>query len=405
MNVEHLLHQIPIFNGLAHDQLVEVLPLLTREQYPTQHMIIKEGSPGDSLFIVIRGSVRVTKKAEDGEDVFISNMVPGAYFGELALIDKQPRSANVITNEPSTLLRLRRDLFHNLLSLNKDFAVVFYRNCLLETIARIRETANNFTYAQGVLSKTTSRLNEIDADLSNAKEVQDYLINSNALKECKSMISGVLHSFIYLPYFDVGGDFVNIIKYDDQHMGIIISDVMGHGITAALSTGVLKSAFSIYAKKYGRKPAVLMEKLNEHFRELFTNRFATCYYALVDMEQQAVTLVKAGHAAPLVWRSEHQSFINVKGNGPGLGIMPNPVFEEERLKIRPGDKLLFYTDGIVEQRNNDGVMFGQERLKMSFYETVSQRKSAVLQEVFNEFKGFSKGVNFCDDITMLLLEF
>jgi sigma-B regulation protein RsbU (phosphoserine phosphatase) len=85
--------------------------------------------------------------------------------------------------------------------------------------------------------------------------------------------------------------------------------------------------------------------------------------------------------------------------------MPNPVFEEERLKIRPGDKLLFYTDGIVEQRNSDGVMFGQERLKMSFYETVSQRKSAVLQEVFNEFKGFSKGVNFCDDITMLLLEF
>lgn len=405
MNVEHLLHQIPIFNGLGHDQLVEVLPLLTREQYAAQHRIIREGAPGESLYIVIRGSVSVTKQSGEGSEILISNMGAGAYFGELTLIDNQPRSANVVTNEPSTFLRLKREAFHQLLEVNKDFAVVFYRNCLLETIARIRETANNFTYSQGVLSKTTSRLNEIDADLSNAKEVQDYLINSNALRESRSMISGVQHSFIYMPYIEVGGDFVNIIKYDDKRMGMVIADVMGHGITAALSTGVLKSAFSIYARKYGASPVLLMEKLNTHFRELFANRFATCCYALVDMEQKVVTLVKAGHAAPLIWRSETRTFLRSKSNGPGLGIMPNPVFEEERIKIQKGDKMLFYTDGIVEQKDHNNTMYGAENLKMTFYDMVKDNGTVLLQSILDHFKNFAKGVNFRDDITMLMLEF
>src|SRR5690606_34485508 len=345
MDILKILQAVPIFSGLNSSLIRKILPLLKSEEFRKNFKIIEEGSIGDSMYIILEGSVRVTKYGHNQQEIPISSMGSGSYFGELSLVDRLPRSANVTTNEDSNLLILKREAFEKLLEENKDFAINFYRNCMKETMARIRETASNLTISQNVLYQKSSRLDMIDVDLSHARVIQDNFLNTNWLADKNALIEGVKQSYIYKPYIEVGGDFINIAKLSPEKLGIVIADVMGHGISAALATGVMKSAFTLFVKECGDKPVELMSRMNAHFYQIFTRLYATSYYALIDMADRKIRMTKAGHNHPLVWKSRRKSYVNLESPGPGLGIIPDARFDEITIDIEPGDKILFYTDG------------------------------------------------------------
>lgn len=405
MDVLKILHAVPIFSGLNTSLIQKILPLLKNEAFPKDAKIIEEGSIGDSMYIILQGSVRVTKYGHSRQEVLISSMGSGSYFGELSLVDRLPRSANVTTNEPSVLLILRRGAFEKLLEENKDFAINFYRNCMMETMSRIRETASNFTLSQNVLYQKSSRLDMIDADLSHARVIQDYFLNTNQLEDKKPLIEGVKQSYIYKPYIEVGGDFINIAKISPEKLGIVIADVMGHGISAALATGVMKSAFMLFVKEHGQDPVKLMGRMNAHFYEIFTSLYATSYYALIDMANKKIRMTKAGHNHPLVWKNSSRAFVNLQSPGPGLGIIPDAAFDEIVIDIEPGDKILFYTDGIIEQRNEQSEMYAQERLECIFKKLTLDNDDKILQAIIDDLKAYSGTIEFQDDISLLLFEF
>jgi len=405
MDVAKILHTIPIFSGLNTGRLDKIMPLLERQQVDADQKIIKEGSLGDAMYIILKGSVRVTKTGYDHREVMISSMDAGSYFGELSLLDNLPRSANVTTNEQSELLRLGKENFEQLLEKNKDFAVHFYKNCMMETMARIRETASNLTLSQNVLNQKTSRLDMIDADLSNAQVIQDYFIRSTMMEDASPLIEGVKQTYIYKPFLEVGGDFINVARLDKDKLGIVIADVMGHGISAAMATGVMKSAFNLLVKEYGQHPVELMQKMNKHFYDIFTTLYATCYYALIDMEQRMISLTKAGHNHPIIWKYKQKQFVNIEAKGPGLGIIPDAKFEAYHIDIESGDKVLFFTDGIIEQRNALNEMYSLGRLNEVFQRLIMDQNTCIIQSIFEDLKAFSKGEQFQDDISLLLFEF
>ena len=405
MNITKILHQVPIFSGLESSSIDKIAILLERENHEVDATIIEEGAMGDSLYIILNGSVRVTKFGQNHKEVLISNMESGSYFGELALLDNLPRSANVKTNKPTEVLRLRRESFDELLERNKEFAVLFYKNCLTETMARIRETATNLTMSQNVLFQKSSRLDMIDADLSNAKVIQDYFINTNLLEDDKPLISGVKQSYIYKPFIEVGGDFLNVSKLSENQLSIVIADVMGHGISAAMATGVMKSAFTLFLKQFGHDPVHLMNRMNAHFYEIFTTLYATCYYALIDMTENCIRMTKAGHNHPIIWKNDCGEFIKLETKGMGLGIIPDAQFEEFRVDIESGDKILFFTDGIVEQRNADNEMYSRSRLESKFVELVTSEEDNIVEKIYENLESFRDSVDFQDDISLLLLEF
>ncbi len=382
-----------------------MMPLLKNEEFAKDARIIEEGSIGDSMYIILKGSVRVTKYGQNEQEILISSMGTGSYFGELSLVDKLPRSANVTTNEDSILLVLKRDSFESLLEENKDFAINFYKNCMMETMSRIRETASNLTLSQNVLYQKSSRLDMIDTDLSHARVIQDYFLNTNLLEDKKNLIDGVKQSYIYKPFLEVGGDFINIEKISPEKLGIVIADVMGHGISAALATGVMKSAFTLFVNECGDKPVELMSRMNAHFYQIFTRLYATCYYALIDMADRKIRMTKAGHNHPLVWKSRRKSYANLESPGPGLGIIPDARFDEITIDIEPGDKILFYTDGVIEQRNEASEMYSQERLERIFETLTIANDDKILQDILEDLKSFSGDCEFQDDISLLLFEF
>ena len=135
MDILKILQSVPIFAGLDESMIHRIKPLLRKEEYEKDAKIIEEGNIGNSMFIILGGSVRVTKYGHKKEEVLITNMHAGTYFGELSLVDNLPRSANVVANEKSVLLSLGKNIFEKLLNENTAFAAVFYKNCMMETMS------------------------------------------------------------------------------------------------------------------------------------------------------------------------------------------------------------------------------------------------------------------------------
>ncbi|TFH40143.1 MAG: cyclic nucleotide-binding domain-containing protein, partial [Chrysiogenales bacterium] len=171
-----ILGNIPIFQGLEKTDYAEILPLLRLEKYPPGAQIIREGAQGDSMCIIIRGTVRVTKTDESEVEIPLEILYPGSYFGEFSLVDNMPRSANVIGIDETELFRLEKRDFDALLSKNITIANAFYKNCLEVTFSRFRTIISNFAFSQGDLRVTSSKLDAINRDLSLAKTIQNYFI-------------------------------------------------------------------------------------------------------------------------------------------------------------------------------------------------------------------------------------
>ena len=112
-------------------------------------------------------------------------------------------------------------------------------------------------------------------------------------------------------------------------------------------------------------PVEFLLRLNNHLYEVINNTFATCYYSIIDTENKKIILAKAGHHHPFFWNSSENTFNNITSFGPVLGITDNPHYSAVEMPYNPGDKLLFFTDGIVEQRNDENKMYSDERLSHS----------------------------------------
>jgi serine phosphatase RsbU (regulator of sigma subunit) len=400
-----ILINIPIFQELKRKDLEKIVPLLKPITYPSNTRIIKEGARGTSMYVIKKGTVKITRTGSDGEEIFIGNQYSGSYFGEFSLIDNLPRSAHVTSIEETEIFQLNKQDFDKVLYENDMIAKTFYKNCLTETFSRFRDTVSNFTFSQHNLKEKSAELDEINKDLSLAKKLQGYFINTDFLEKEQISENNIKHSYIYYPCIAIGGDFLNVVTPDKDQISIIIADVQGHGIAAALATGALKSAFSIKIQELYEKPIELMKFLNKHFIEIISQLFATCYYASINTEKRKIAMAKAGHHHPLFWKKRLNNFIEIQCMGTGLGIIAEPKFGQVELDYEAGDKILFFTDGIIEQMNDKKEMYSKARLESKVGELIKRGEKEILKKLFLDLKEFAQGTQFDDDVTLLLFEF
>ena len=400
-----ILQNIPVFNGLSVEDLESLTALLKPAVYPPESLIIREGTEGNSMYVILEGEVRVSRKKGENEEIVLSLLSTGSYFGELALIDTLPRSADVTSNTETEVLVLSKEDLDRLLEKNRDLANIFYRNCLTETFFRLRHQLSNVTLAQFNLNKKSALLEVINQDLSQARAVQSYFIDTDYLDREPEFLPGIRQSYIYRPSIDIGGDFLNIIRINDHVAAVIIADVEGHGISASLATGVIKSTISLLGDEYSTKPVELLEIMNTHFHRVIPNLYATCYYALIDSREKTVRFAKAGHHHPLFWKADKQDFEQINCSGTGLGIFRETSISDEIHEFSSGDRLLFYTDGILEQFDGGREMYGKERFQRCFRDLIMNSEESITEKLLADMKAFSGTESFDDDVTLLLLEF
>jgi len=135
-NMQSIFHKIPLFSDLDQQELSAVVDLASSHQYPAKSVIVQEGDSSNSLFVILAGQVKISYYAMDGREVILSLMPAGSFFGELSLLDKQPRSATVTTLQKSTLAQIRRSDFEKLLLQQPQMSL----KLLLELAGRFRKT-------------------------------------------------------------------------------------------------------------------------------------------------------------------------------------------------------------------------------------------------------------------------
>jgi serine phosphatase RsbU (regulator of sigma subunit) len=209
----------------------------------------------------------------------------------------------------------------------------------------------------------------------------------------------------YIPMASVAGDFYDFIRGDDKHLGILVADVSGHGMPAALIASMLKIALAAQVA-HSADPARVLLGLNQALCGKFQHHYVTAAYLFVDMEKRSLTYAGAGHPPLLLWGRSSEGVRAVVENGLFLGKFPQATYSSLELPLQAGDWGLLYTDGIPETTNHSQVEFGTERFKQ-FLET-EQSASAdhfadrLLQEL-SRWSARGSDEDLDDDITMVAI--
>ncbi|MEG6614796.1 SpoIIE family protein phosphatase [Pseudoclostridium thermosuccinogenes] len=260
---------------------------------------------------------------------------------------------------------------------------------------------------------------EVLHDITEIKNMQNKIIQQNKklmddLKIAKKMQCNFLpkhlpedkidFSFIYKPCETLGGDFLDIFKIDDDHVGLYIADVSGHGVSASMLTMFLRSTIN----KSMPSPAQTLKNLYTDFNRsgFDSDMYITVFYAIIDLKNRRMIFSNAGHnVPPVVFNKNRFELLRV----PGIPIsnwMDEPTYEDRVIDLQKGDRLFFSTDGIVEIRNKDGEQFGKERL-LNILLNDDSEPSSILARIVDSAGEFSSAKSFddiCDDITMALIK-
>ena len=157
----------------------------------------------------------------------------------------------------------------------------------------------------------------------------------------------------------VGGDWYDVLTFDDGTTGIVVGDVVGHDIAASTSMGQLRSAIRIYAWEEHARPAAALSRVDRLFDKLGL-AFATCMFGVLDLRTSTFRWSNAGHPPPLLLRQGTATFLT-EGSGVLLGVSAGAGMEEATTELREGDLLVLYTDGLVERRD-ESLQVGLDRL-------------------------------------------
>ncbi|HNL00226.1 MAG TPA: SpoIIE family protein phosphatase [Leptospiraceae bacterium] len=206
----------------------------------------------------------------------------------------------------------------------------------------------------------------------------------------------------YKPMERIGGDLYDFCVYPDGSLGILIADVSGHGIAAAMIASMTKLAFALYGPT-AESPADLLQQINSALLGRTGGNFITAQYAMIPANRKTVTVASAGHPAPLFIRDGETRPMLTRG--PMLGILPSIQLMQFTLEIKSGDRLLLYTDGITEVMNAQKQLFEEKRLVDTLTKTANLPLEASMLTLIEEASAFAGTYVFPDDLTLVCFEF
>jgi phosphoserine phosphatase RsbU/P len=242
----------------------------------------------------------------------------------------------------------------------------------------------------------------INTELEMAREIQLAILPSETPK-----IRGLDIAARYLPMSSVAGDFYDFIIVDEQHVGILIADVSGHGLPAALIASMLQVALTAQLA-HASEPGRVLAGLNRALCGKFRNHFVTAAYVFVDMEKNSISYAGAGHPPLLLWRASTRSTSEVMQNGLFLGHFPEETYSALQLPVGAGDKAVLYTDGFLEASNPLDEMFGADRFRQlldSNHLPGAERLADSVLDELSRWSGHPQGEGQQDDMTLLSIEF
>lgn len=247
------------------------------------------------------------------------------------------------------------------------------------------------------LMKVTSEKERMETELNLAKKIQESILPSNSFDDEKFKIDASMK-----PAREVGGDFYDIFKIDENKIAIVIGDASGKGIPAAIFS-VIASSLIKDQLKLGISPGKMMHDVNNNLTENNEeSMFVTVWVGVLDLNNGQLTFVNAGHNNPIIYDGDKFSYLTEK-HGLVLGAMEDMFYKENTITLKNQDMIFIYTDGITEAHNIDDELFGEDKLINLLNNNYNLNE--LIPQVFKEVEDFSGSRSQFDDMTMLVLQY
>ncbi len=237
----------------------------------------------------------------------------------------------------------------------------------------------------------------MEHEMGLARAIQQALLPQGFREYPHLTVTGVNH-----PCIAVGGDYFDMFPVTEERTAVLIADVSGHGLGAALLTTMLQGALS--GMTLGEDPVKVFNQINQFLCEHSeVGHYATMFFSLIDRDGR-LHYIKAAHPSPLLLRRGQVSELYTEGSFP-VGLIPEASFSAESLQLEPGDTLILFSDGVTEAEDPEENQFGVAR----FRELLAEHGNTPLDElqkiILDAVDGFCRGATQLDDITVLLARY
>jgi sigma-B regulation protein RsbU (phosphoserine phosphatase) len=246
---------------------------------------------------------------------------------------------------------------------------------------------------------TNAEKERIEKELEIARGIQQSF-----LPESSPVIEGIDIAGLNLPAREVGGDFYGYIPVGGGKWGIVIADVSGKGVPAALFMGLSRTLVRANAMAQATVSETLIRANDLITENERSSMFVTVFYGVLDPVRRTLTYVSAGHNAPFMLRNGGVDTIVLKAEGVALGVMPEIELEEREIKLDAGDILVLYTDGVTEAINHEEEEFGVARLTAIAEENRDRSAAEIIGEIKAGVIRYSEGQPQFDDITLIVVK-
>lgn len=255
---------------------------------------------------------------------------------------------------------------------------------------------------------------EMEDDLEMAREVQQAFLPQQYPtfpKHVPPEESAIRFHSKYLPTTTLGGDFFHILPISDTQVGVLICDVMGHGVRAALVTAVQRALVEELTE-YAAAPGEFLTRMNEAFlsilRRTRSPMFASAFYVMVDVGTYRLRYANAGHPRPLLLRRAAGEVRSLDGPGtrpgPALGVFGDSKYQEQECAVEQRDLLMLFTDGLYEVENSRGEFYDPRMLIHAVQKRMERPAEPLFDALLEEVKQFSATREFIDDVCLVGVE-
>jgi sigma-B regulation protein RsbU (phosphoserine phosphatase) len=258
---------------------------------------------------------------------------------------------------------------------------------------------DEFGEVSGIFNHMMVGLQELEI----AKIIQESMFPKPEFNQGKFSVYGKSVTMI-----DVGGDYLDFFKVDDNNFAVLLGDVAGHGVAAAVIMAMAKATILV-SGNYLHSPSAILNELHKTILSVKSSKqkkFMTFQYMLVNSETGENLYSNAGGCSPCLVRPTSKSLIELEKYEPVLGGFKNTIYSETSFEFVPGDAIVFFTDGIVECKNKKGEILGYKKLKDIFLACYDSNPKTYYENIYKAYLDYTgMGSEPEDDLTIIVLSY
>jgi serine phosphatase RsbU (regulator of sigma subunit) len=406
-NHQRLLARVPLFASLPAGEIDRLATTLRALDVPDKTILFYEGDHGDHFYIVREGEVEIVKAIGTDDERIVAVRTPGEFIGEMSLFNRNGlRTASVRTRGPARFWLMTRDDFDALLHRQPMLAYQMVRvqserlgaahdNAMRDLIEKNRQLQSAYDELKAAHEQIVEK-EKLEKELQVAANIQRSILPTRL-----PQVTGYDFGAMMLPARSVGGDWFDFIPFDATRVGIVVGDVSGKGIPAAIfmaqTHALLRAEASLHVT-----PCETLRCVDQHLQDMnAAGLFVTVLYGILDYTNGSFVYARAAHDMPLICARDGAILPCPTRQGQPLGIWPDPAIDEQVVTIPSGGSMLLFTDGATECVNPSREFFDLDRLTAALSATASRTGQTVCDEVLHALLDFQSSAPQQDDITLV----